>query len=98
MELRRLANAGALRPVARHRAQGTWSLRSRLETVALGLFGIALLNILRIAVIAVVAYLFGAVPAILVHDYGSIFATVAYLVLFWAFAYEVVLRTPADHR
>ena len=78
--------------------QGTWSLRARLETVALGLFGIVVLNVARIALIAVVAYVFGPIPAILVHDFGTIFATVAYLVLFWAFAYNVVLSSAAETR
>lgn len=72
--------------------QGSWSARSRIETIALGLFGIALLNVLRIAVIGIVAYTFGPIPAILVHDYGTIFVSVGFLVAFWVFAYELVLR------
>src|SRR5437667_300600 len=73
--------SGAARPVG-----------TRLETVALGVLGIAMLNILRITVVAVVAYLFGQLPAVIVHDYGSIIATVAFLMAFWAFAYNVVLE------
>src|SRR2546422_8812096 len=72
--------------------QGEYTLRSRLETVALGVLGIAMLNILRITVVAVVAYLFGQLPAVIVHDYGSVLATVAFLMGFWAFAYNVVLE------
>ena len=72
--------------------QGQYTLRSRLETVALGVIGIAILNILRITVVAVVAYVFGQLPAVIVHDYGSIIATVAFLMAFWAFAYNVVLE------
>jgi exosortase/archaeosortase family protein len=72
--------------------QGEYTLRSRLETVTLGVLGIAILNILRITVVAVVAYLFGQVPAVIVHDYGSVIATVAFLMAFWAFAYNVVLE------
>jgi exosortase/archaeosortase family protein len=71
--------------------QGEYTLRSRLETVALGVLGIAVLNILRITVVAVVAYLFGQLPAVIVHDYGSVIATVVFLMAFWAFAYTVVL-------
>lgn len=78
--------------------QGTWSRRARLEVIALGLFGIVVVNVVRIAVIAIVAYVFGPIPAILVHDYGSIFVTVAYLVAFWVFAYNVVLRAPESQR
>ncbi|TMG61363.1 MAG: exosortase/archaeosortase family protein [Chloroflexi bacterium] len=72
--------------------QGEYTLRSRVETVALGVLGIAMLNILRITVVAVVAYLFGQLPAVIVHDYGSVIATVAFLMAFWAFAYNVVLE------
>jgi exosortase/archaeosortase family protein len=76
--------------------QGEYTLRSRLETVALGVLGIAMLNVLRITVVAVVAYLFGQLPAVIVHDYGSIIATVAFLMAFWAFAYNVVLERISD--
>jgi exosortase/archaeosortase family protein len=72
--------------------QGEYTLRSRLETVVLGVLGIAILNILRITVVAVVAYGFGQIPAVIVHDYGSVIATVAFLMAFWAFAYNVVLE------
>jgi len=72
--------------------QGEFTLRSRLETVALGVFGIAFLNVLRITVVALVAYFFGRLPAVIVHDYGSVIATVAFLMAFWAFAYNVVLE------
>jgi len=72
--------------------QGEYTLRSRLETVVLGVLGIAILNILRITVVAVVAYVFGQIPAVIVHDYGSVIATVVFLMAFWAFAYNVVLE------
>jgi exosortase/archaeosortase family protein len=72
--------------------QGEYTLRSRLETVALGAAGIAVLNVLRITVVALVAYFFGRLPAVLVHDYGSVVATVAFLMAFWTFAYNVVLE------
>ena len=72
--------------------QGEYTLRSRLETVALGVAGIVLLNIARIFVVALVAFVFGQLPAVIVHDYGSILATVLYLMAFWTFAYNVVLE------
>ncbi len=76
--------------------QGEYTLRSRLETVALGVLGIAMLNILRITVVAVVAYLFGQLPAVIVHDYGSVIATVVFLMAFWGFAYNVVLERTGE--
>jgi exosortase/archaeosortase family protein len=76
--------------------QGEYTRRSRLETVVLGVIGIAILNIMRITVVALVAYAFGQVPAVIVHDYGSVIATVAFLMAFWAFAYNVVLERTRD--
>jgi exosortase/archaeosortase family protein len=76
--------------------QGEYTRRSRLETVVLGVLGIAILNVLRITVVALVAYAFGQVPAVIVHDYGSVIATVAFLMAFWAFAYNVVLERTRD--
>lgn len=75
--------------------QGEYTLRSRLETVALGVFGIAILNVFRITVVALVAYAFGRLPAIIVHDYGSVIATVVFLMAFWALVYNVVLERVA---
>jgi exosortase/archaeosortase family protein len=74
--------------------QGAFTLRSRVATAALGVLGIAILNILRITVVALVAYFFGQLPAVIVHDYGSVIATVAFLMAFWGFAYNVVLERP----
>jgi exosortase/archaeosortase family protein len=72
--------------------QGQYTKRSRAAVVALGLAGIAILNIARITVVALVAYAFGRLPAVIVHDYGSVIATVVFLMAFWAFAYNVVLE------
>ena len=72
--------------------QGEYTIRSRVETVALGVAGIAILNVLRITVVALVAHAFGQVPAVIVHDYGSVIATIAFLMAFWAFAYNTVLE------
>jgi len=49
-------------------------------------------HVLRITVVALVAYAFGQVPAVIVHDYGSVIATIAFLMAFWAFAYNTVLE------
>ena len=72
--------------------QGEYTRRSRIEVAFLGVAGIATLNVVRITVVALVAYAFGRLPAIIVHDYGSVIATVVFLMAFWAFAYNVVLE------
>ena len=71
---------------------GEYTLRSRVETALLGVAGIVFLNIGRITVVAIVAFAFGQLPATIVHDYGSVLATVVFLMAFWAFAYNVVLE------
>ena len=78
--------------------QGEYTRRSRLEVLALGVIGIAMLNVVRITVVAMVAYFFGQLPAVIVHDYGSVIATVAFLMAFWAFAYNVVLERIGSDR
>ncbi len=77
---------------------GEYTVRSRVATALLGVVGIVFLNLARITVVAIVAFAFGQLPAIIVHDYGSVIATVAFLMAFWAFAYNVILERvePAD--
>lgn len=75
--------------------QGDHTLRSKLEVAALGVFGIAILNVLRIAVVGLVALNFGQLPAAIVHDYGSVIATVVFLMAFWAIAYNGILEPRA---
>jgi len=59
---------------------------------ALGIFGIAILNVLRITVVGIVALHFGQLPAVIVHDYGSVIATVVFLMAFWTIAYNSILE------
>jgi exosortase/archaeosortase family protein len=74
---------------------GDHTLRSKLEAAALGIFGIGILNVLRIAIVGVIALHFGQMPAAIVHDYGSIVATVVFLMIFWTVAYSTVLEPRA---
>ena len=72
--------------------QGEHTRRSKMEVVLLGVFGILVLNVLRITIVGLVALNFGQVPAVVVHDYGSVIATVAFLMAFWALAYDRMLQ------
>jgi exosortase/archaeosortase family protein len=79
--------------------QGEYTRRSRVETVLLGVAGIIALNVLRITAVALVAFYLGRLPAVIVHDYGSVLLTVGFLMAFWAFAFHSVLeRRFADGR
>lgn len=71
---------------------GSYTWLSRAEVIALGVGGIFVLNVARITIVALVAFAFGQVPAIIVHDYGSILMTVGFLMAFWAFAYGAILE------
>lgn len=72
--------------------QGQFTRVSRYEALALGLMGVFVLNIGRILIVAIVAWAFGQGPAIVVHDYGSLILSVAYLFSFWSLAYNGVLE------
>jgi exosortase/archaeosortase family protein len=72
--------------------QGEHTLLSKVEAAALGVFGIAILNVLRIGVVGLVALHFGQLPAVIVHDYGSVVATVVFLMAFWTVAYNSILE------
>ena len=75
---------------------GRYTLASQLRALSLGLLGIIWINLLRIAGIAMVAYYFGRLPAVLAHDYGGTFMTIVWLALFWYFAINYVLESKDD--
>lgn len=75
---------------------GRYTLASQLRALILGLLGIVWINLLRIAGIALVAYYFGRLPAVLAHDYGGTLVTIVWLALFWYFAINYVLEPKDD--
>ena len=76
--------------------EGRYTLASQLRALSLGLLGIIWINLLRIAGIAMVAYYFGRLPAVLAHDYGGTIMTIVWLALFWYFAINYVLESKDD--
>jgi exosortase/archaeosortase family protein len=66
---------------------------SKFKALIIGLLGTFLVNLLRIAIVALVAYWFGQSVAIIFHDYGSTLAVLTWLFFFWWFAYSFVLET-----
>ena len=68
------------------------SLEARAEVVLGGVLGTVLVNLVRIAVVGVVASAFGEVPAVIVHDYGGTLLTIAWLFGLWAFSYRWILE------
>lgn len=65
---------------------------SKFKALIIGLLGTFLVNLFRIAVVALVAYWFGQNVAIIFHDYGSTLAVIAWLFGFWWFSYSFVLE------
>lgn len=76
--------------------EGRYTPASQLRALSLGLLGIVWINLLRIAGIALVAYYFGRLPAVLAHDYGGTLMTIVWLALFWYFAINYVLESKDD--
>lgn len=65
---------------------------SKLKAFIIGALGTFWINIFRIVIVVLVAYKFGQLPAIIVHDYGSILAVMAWLFFFWWFSFKYVLE------
>ncbi len=75
--------------------QGAFSRRSKIDAIVLGFLGIFLVNLLRIASVAVVAYYFGTSPALIYHDYGGTIIVLLFLFGFWWFSHGWLLE-PLD--
>lgn len=65
---------------------------SKIKALIIGFLGTFLVNLLRIAVVAVSAYFFGQNVAIIFHDYGSTLIVIGWLFVFWWFSYSFVLE------
>lgn len=71
--------------------RGGLGWEARTQVVVTGLIGTVLVNVLRIAVVGIVAAAFGSPPAILLHDYGGTLLVVTWLLAFWAGADRWIL-------
>jgi len=72
--------------------QGPYTLKSKAETVTLGLLGTFLGNIFRVTLVTLFAYFFGQLPAIIFHDYGSTLMIILWLLVFWYGSYTFILE------
>lgn len=72
--------------------QGSYTKGSKIECALIALLGTFMMNIIRITLVILVAHFWGAIPAIVFHDYGSILMTASWLLFFWWFAYAYVLE------
>lgn len=75
--------------------RGPHSIESRIQVVCIGVATTLLLNLLRVALVALIAATVGVAPAILFHDYGGTLMFVGFLFAFWWFAQRWLLAEPA---
>jgi exosortase/archaeosortase family protein len=75
--------------------RGSQPLESRAQVVLIGVAGTMLLNLVRVALVALIAATIGVGPAVFFHDYGGTLMFVAFLFAFWAFAQRWLLPVPA---
>jgi exosortase/archaeosortase family protein len=69
----------------------TWEMRA--QVVLIGVAGTMLLNLARVAMVAVIAATVGVAPAIFFHDYGGTLLFVGFLFVFWALAQRWILTS-----
>jgi exosortase/archaeosortase family protein len=72
--------------------RGGRGIESRVQVVVIGTAGTMLLNLARVALVALIAATIGVGPAVLFHDYGGTLMFVAFLFAFWAFAQRWLLE------
>ena len=71
---------------------GKHTLPSKLETLAIGVLGTYLVNILRLVLVVIVYFKVGRPFGIVFHDYFSNLLTLTWLFFFWWFSYRFVLE------
>jgi exosortase/archaeosortase family protein len=71
----------------------TWEMRA--QVVLIGIAGTMLLNLARVATVALIAATVGVAPAVFFHDYGGTLLFVGFLFAFWAFAQRWILSSAA---
>jgi exosortase/archaeosortase family protein len=72
--------------------KGPFTLASKIEVLLIGILGTILMNIFRISLVALIAYHFGSLPAIIFHDYISTLMIIAWLISYWIFVHKTILQ------
>ena len=72
--------------------QGPFTKASKFEAMVVGFLGTFLVNLLRIASVAVVAYWWGQLPAVIYHDYGGTLIILIWLFIYWWFSHGWLLE------
>ncbi len=72
--------------------KGPFTTASKIEVVLIGILGTILLGLFRISFIALIAYYFGELSAVIFHDYVSTIMIIIWLITFWIFAQQFLLH------
>jgi exosortase/archaeosortase family protein len=72
--------------------QGPFTRVSKIECMVVGFLGTFLMNLMRMATVAIIAYFFGQLPAVIYHDYGSTILILAWLFAYWWFCHGWLLE------
>jgi exosortase/archaeosortase family protein len=75
--------------------RGEYTTETRLQVFLVGLLGTVLVNLVRVALVCLLAASFGRTPALIFHDYGGTLMTIAWLFAFWTGAQRWILA-PLD--
>ena len=76
--------------------RGPMGWTSRLEVILFGVLGTVLVNLVRIAMVCLLAATAGYLPAVLFHDYGGTLLLVGWLFTFWFIAFRWLLPNDAS--
>jgi len=71
--------------------QGSYTRRSKLYTILVGLEGTLLVNMVRILIPTLLAYKVDYIPAIIFHDYFGTLLTLLWMGAFWSYAFDGIL-------
>jgi|GEM_PF-1183800 len=72
--------------------KGPFTITSKVEALLIGILGTILMNIFRISLVALIAYYFGNMPAVIFHDYVSTLMIIAWLIVYWIFVHKIILH------
>jgi exosortase/archaeosortase family protein len=71
---------------------GLYTNISKIEVIIVGIFGIFVVNLLRISFTVLLAVYSEPLFKVVFHDYLAAFVTIIYLFVFWWFAYKYILE------
>ncbi|MFZ5392036.1 MAG: exosortase/archaeosortase family protein [Patescibacteria group bacterium] len=72
--------------------KGPFTLNSKLETIAIGILGTIIINLVRISLVAMIAFYLGEMASIVFHDYISTLFVICWLIFYWIFCYRYILH------